>query len=117
MRVEIRLSSPTMIDDHLSLFQWLRTERQLEGLVKQERQDLQEGQLGGGFELISVAIGSGGIATVLAGSLGTWLQNRSKVTIKVTHADRTIEVSATNIQNAQELIQQLLAEGNAPRSS
>lgn len=66
-----------------------------------------EAELGGAFELIAVAIGSGGLATVLAGSLTTWLQNRTKVRIRISRNGQTVEIDAYNVQNVADLIQRL----------
>lgn len=112
MEVTIGLESPGPPNDIISLVNWLRRERQLQGYVQLRRRPPEDTELGAAFELIAVAIGSGGAATVLAGSLSTWLQHRSKVRIKVTKEGQTIEIDAQNIQNVQNLVQRFLEDGD-----
>jgi hypothetical protein len=106
------LESPDSLDDIISLASWLRREGQLQGHVGLPHRPPEDTELGAAFELITVAIGSGGLATVLAGSLSTWLQHRSKVRIKITREGQTIEIDAQNIQNAQDLVQRFLEDGD-----
>ncbi|MEV4335305.1 hypothetical protein AB0K02_33225 [Streptomyces sp. NPDC049597] len=90
--VQIRLDSATDLDDHLALIGWLRGERGLQGRVHVVSATPAENELGAGLELLTVFLGSSGIATVLAGSLATWLQNRrtpTKIRISITRDDRT----------------------------
>jgi hypothetical protein len=108
----IELQSSGLSDDLISLAGWLRRERILQGHVQLRRRPMDDVELGAAFDLIAVAIGSGGAATVLAGSLSTWLQHRSKVSIKITKDGQTLEIEARNIQNAQDLIQRFLDDGN-----
>lgn len=70
-------------------------------------------RLGAGLDLLTVSLGSSGIATVLAGSLATWLQNRrtpTKIRISITRADRTLELETSDAAEAEALIQRFLGE-------
>ncbi|MDG5808546.1 hypothetical protein P9869_39060 [Streptomyces ossamyceticus] len=111
--VQIRLDSATSLDDHLALFGWLRGERGLQGRVQANPASPAENELGAGLELLTVSLGSGGIATVLAGSLATWLQNRrtpTKIRISITRADRTLELETGDAAEAEALIRRFLGE-------
>ncbi|MER7724693.1 hypothetical protein [Streptomyces sp. NPDC096323] len=111
MNVELRLQSSKTVDDLIGLSGWLRGERRLQGRVQQVRSNPEPGQLGGAFEVLSVTLGSGGIATVLAGTVATWLQSRRsdpKLRITITRADRTLEIEASNADEAEELIKRFM---------
>jgi hypothetical protein len=72
-----------------------------------------QNELGAGLELLTVSLGSSGIATVLAGSLATWLQNRrtpTRIRISVTRADRTLELETGDVAEAEMLIRRFLGE-------
>ncbi|GAA2158412.1 hypothetical protein GCM10009760_61370 [Kitasatospora kazusensis] len=100
MDAQIRLSGGDEIAETAALWQWLRGERQLAGRIRAVTPPPGEGELGGAVELLSVALGSGGTAAVLAGSLSTWLQSRrSGVKITVTGPDgTTTTVEADNLR-------------------
>jgi hypothetical protein len=106
--VQLSLRSAYADDDLIALAEWLRAERELQGHVRQLRAPVAEGHLGGAFELISVAIGSGGVGSVLAGALTTWLQNRPKTTIKITRGDLSIEVDTGRAKDLPALVEKLL---------
>ncbi|MFH9426516.1 hypothetical protein [Streptomyces sp. NPDC017529] len=94
--VRIRLDSVTGLDGYLALIGWLRGEcrLRLQGRVHVVPAPPAENEFGAGLELLTVSLGSSGIATVLAGSLATWLRNRrtpTKIRTSVTRADRTLE--------------------------
>lgn len=108
MEIELNSDGSTTADDTISLANWLRSERALQGHIRMVRSKPSEAELGGAFELVTVAIGSGGLATVLAGSLTTWLQNRTKVRIRISRDGQTIDIDAHNIQNAADLIQRIM---------
>ncbi|MEU3426184.1 effector-associated constant component EACC1 [Streptomyces gardneri] len=111
VNVELRLQSSKTVDDLIGLSEWLRGERRLQGRVQQVRSNPEPGQLGGAFEVVSVALGSGGIATVLASSVATWLQSRRsdpKLRITITRADRTLEIEASSADEAEDLIKRFM---------
>jgi Effector Associated Constant Component 1 len=114
MDVQLSVRSANAEDDLIALAEWLRYERELQGGVCQLRRPVVEGQLGGAFEMISVAIGSGGIGSVLAGALTTWLQNRPRTTIKITRADVSVEIDASRIKDIAALVGKLLENADDP---
>ncbi len=111
--VQIRLDSATELDDRLALIGWLRGERGLQGRVHVLPAAPAENDLGAGLDLLTVSLGSSGIATVLAGSLATWLQNRrtpTKIRISITWAGRTLELETGDAAEAEALIQRFLTD-------
>jgi hypothetical protein len=79
-----------------SLYEWLRAEDELRGLVALTRGKPKPGQMGDLASIITVAIGSGGIASVVINSFGTWLTQRQnrQITVKVTtKSGGSIEIS------------------------
>lgn len=70
----------------VSLRAWLAHEDDLRNLITVARLPIQPGQMGTLADVLSVTLGSGGAAIVLASSLATWLKQR--------HADVSVEVQA-----------------------
>ncbi|WSQ15095.1 hypothetical protein OG604_49480 [Streptomyces sp. NBC_01231] len=111
--VQILVDSADALDDRLALAEWLRGERGLQGCIHLPPATPAESELGSAIELLTVSLGSGGLATVLAGSLATWLQNRrtpTKVRITITRADRTLELETGDAAEAEALIRRFLGE-------
>ncbi|MFJ6688296.1 hypothetical protein [Streptomyces sp. NPDC091294] len=104
------------MEEFTSLLQWLRKDRDLQGRVCARRVVPQQEELGGAFELISVAIGSGGIATAFVTSLGSWLSSRrSEQSVSVTVDGKSVQItrnSTTPIAETEllHLIKQTLNE-------
>ncbi|MBD0741942.1 effector-associated constant component EACC1 [Streptomyces sp. CBMA152] len=77
MEVKISAVGDKGVLELVALFQWLRSERQLAGQVRPEYkpagpEDLSTGVL----DVVSIAVGSGGVAVALAQSLTAWLKSR-----------------------------------------
>ncbi|MFE7277414.1 hypothetical protein [Streptomyces sp. NPDC057623] len=111
--LRIKVDSADAVDDYLALAGWFRHERALHGQVHLVPAAPAGGELGTAFELLTVSLGSGGVATVLAGSLATWLQNRrtpTKVRITITRGDRTLELETGDAAEAEALIRRLLGD-------
>jgi hypothetical protein len=98
--------------DLSDLFAWLGREDELRGKVRLQSRPLGPGEMGTLPELVAVAIGSGGAASVLAGSLSTWLAHRkSDITLKVTGRDgRVVELKAQRVAEADGLLREVLRE-------
>ena len=69
-----------------SLYEWLRSEEELRGLVTLKRGKSAPGKMGELANIITIAVGSGGMASALVGSFSTWLTQRQnrQITVKVT---------------------------------
>ncbi|MEU2585245.1 hypothetical protein ABZ612_20250 [Streptomyces avermitilis] len=116
MELEIRLPAGGSAEEFTSLLQWLRSERDLQGRVSAKRQAPQQEELGGAFELISVAVGSGGIATACVTSLASWLSSRrTEQSVSVTVDGKSVEIVRNGTRPVEEaellrLIKQTLDE-------
>lgn len=94
VELEIRLGVGESDRDFASLLQWLRRERDLQGRVRTQRLASQPEELGASFELISIAIGSGGIATAFVTSLGSWLTSRrTEQSVTVTLDGKSVQIT------------------------
>lgn len=97
-----------------SLADWLRREDGLHGRVRLAPEPPEPGEMGSTLDVVSVAVGSGGLLTVLASSLQVWLEQRRKpTTLTVTRPDGTkVKLVATD----PDLIEQTLQECLLPNS-
>ncbi|MEV5653722.1 hypothetical protein [Streptomyces sp. NPDC052291] len=79
-----------------SLDSWLRMDSSFRGRTKLSGTP-SENDLGTAVELLTVAIGSGGVISVLAASLSSWFQQpkRTDITLKVTRPNgKSVEIHA-----------------------
>jgi hypothetical protein len=96
--IEVQISA-TELDERKqleSLENWLRLDSNFRGRTSLSGTP-SEGDLGTAVELLAVAIGSGGVISVLATSLSTWIQQpkKSDITLKVTGpTGKTVEIDA-----------------------
>jgi hypothetical protein len=71
-----------------SLGDWLNSEEALRGRVHAVRPAPGPGEMGAAIELLSVALGSGGVGAVLVRSICAWLaQRRSEISVSLKDAD------------------------------
>lgn len=113
MEVQIRVDAREAGDELRALREWLAGEDELRGRVTLRGAPPRPGEMGAVVDLITVAVGSGGAATVLAGSLAVWLRNRrSDVTIEVreTKQGRTVKVTGNRVEDAEALIREVLGQ-------
>ncbi|MFG1891108.1 hypothetical protein ACGFIR_24990 [Micromonospora sp. NPDC049051] len=82
-----------------ALLGWLRAEPELSGYVDRDASPPTTGSLGTVTDVLVVAVGSGGIATVLASALVSWIRRRTgSAEITVTLSDgSSIEIRATDV--------------------
>lgn len=100
MEAEIRISQGEVLAEFISLREWLRGERALAGAVRAVPHQPAETELGGAFELLAVALGSGGAGATLAKSLITWLQTRRPgVKISVTTSKGSVTLEARQVKD------------------
>ncbi|MEV7215364.1 hypothetical protein AB0O31_19995 [Kitasatospora cineracea] len=112
---QIRLSGADPIGETAALWEWLRGEEQLRGLVKAVTPPPGEGELGGAVEVLQVALGTTGVVGVLARSLTVWLRTR-RSDLKVTVArdgggETTVEVSNLAPGQVEEVLRLALDSG------
>ncbi|MFE3960270.1 hypothetical protein ACFXPS_39595 [Nocardia sp. NPDC059091] len=112
MQLDITVTSGRPVEDLASLGQWLRKERDLAGGVSLARKPPSEEELGGVWDVLSVAVGSGGTFAVLARSLEVWFRNRPRTTIKIKHGENSIEVDASGAKELPELLKVLVEAGS-----
>lgn len=97
MDLQIRIEEGTA-DDYVTLTDWLNGSRDFRGRVRQVTGPPVDGALGGDWvEMLTVAVGSGGLGVALTNSLNKWLETRradlvAKVT--VTSKARTVRLRA-----------------------
>lgn len=104
MDAHIRISGGNEIDEVTDLWEWLRGERALAGAVDAVQRPPGEGELGGVFDVLAVALGSGGAGAVLARSLTAWLQTRRPdVAVSVTTEAGTVKVDARHLDSGDVL--------------
>jgi hypothetical protein len=83
-----------------ALLDWLRAEPKLAGAIREARTPPGPGELGGAAEALVVALGPGGAAGALAGSLFGWLRTRRpSLKVTVTKGSRSITVEASDIRD------------------
>jgi hypothetical protein len=101
VETEIRIFGGDTVAEFISLREWLRGERVLAGTVRTVPHQPAETELGGAFELLTIALGSGGAGATLAKSLITWLQTRRPgVKITVTSQSGSITLEARQVKDS-----------------
>lgn len=100
MDARIQVSGSDEAGQFTNLWTWLRGERALAGTVRAEQRPPGAGELGGVYDMLTVAVGSGGAGVALARSLTAWLQTRrSDVVITVTSPSGNVQLDARRIKD------------------
>ncbi|MEL5960036.1 hypothetical protein AADR41_35665 [Streptomyces sp. CLV115] len=102
----------------IALRDWLVSEDDLRGRVRLHRQFPLPGHMGSAMELLTVALGSGGILAVLIQSVCTWVTSRGtdvKITISAEDG-RRIEVDVQRAADPQALLREVAEQFPAPGS-
>jgi Effector Associated Constant Component 1 len=113
VEVQIRVSGGDDIEEVSDLWEWLRGERELAGAVRAVRSVPGETELGGAFDMLTVAVGSGGAGTVVAKSLIAWLRTRhASVVVIVATETRTVTIKACDLDadTVVPLLRQVLSD-------
>ena len=113
--VRLRIEGGNEIDEIADLWDWLRGERTWSGAVRAVRTAPSEGELGGAFDVLAVALGSGGAGVALAKSLTVWLRTRRpSVAITVTTSTQKVTVEARNVDRTDilPLLERVLSDGD-----
>ena len=113
MEVRISLVSEQREAGLESLSDWLRGEPELVGSVSLAEPEPRPGELGALGDALVVAVGSGGMLSVLASSLNAWLSQprKSDVRIRVEReAGDVVEISADRVdgKHVEKLLRQAL---------
>jgi hypothetical protein len=111
VEAEIRISQGDAVAEFTSLREWLRGERALAGAVRAIPRQPAETELGGAFELLAVALSSGGAGATLAKSLITWLQTRRpgvKITVTSRSGNITLEARQVKDSDVMPLLREVL---------
>ncbi|MGW3959356.1 effector-associated constant component EACC1 [Amycolatopsis sp. NPDC005003] len=104
MQADIEVSGDDRVAEFGALWEWLRRERALAGAVHGRPKPATDGELGGAYEVLSVALGSGGAVVALANSLTTWLRSRrSDISVVVKTKAGSIRVSSRQVKSADEV--------------
>ncbi|MEO3790412.1 hypothetical protein ABGB14_09370 [Nonomuraea sp. B10E15] len=116
VQAELRITSDDAVRDLSSLLTWLQSQRELQGLVRTVRRPPSTGELGGAVELLTVALGSGGVGVVLTRALTVWLTNRkADVNVTVTTEAGTVTLEAKRVDDALPLLQEVLKHENSKK--
>ncbi|MFD7529883.1 hypothetical protein ACFV8E_20190 [Streptomyces sp. NPDC059849] len=93
----------------IALRDWLVSEDALRGRVRPYRQPSLPGHMGSTVEVLTVALGSGGVLAVLIQSVCTWLTSRGtdiKITMS-TEGGQRIEVDVKRATDPQALLREV----------
>ncbi|MGW4646772.1 effector-associated constant component EACC1 [Kitasatospora sp. NPDC004289] len=96
---------------------WLNEEPELRGKVRPRAARPGHGELGAPYDVLIAAIGSGGVVTVLAGSLHGYLTRPrgADVRISVSSPDgRSVELEAQRVEDVEALLRQVIAATEEP---
>jgi hypothetical protein len=117
VEAEIRITRGGDIAQFASLWEWLRSERALAGTIRPVPEPPCDTELGGIYDLLAVALGSGGAGVALARSLTAWLQTRRPdITISVTSPSGKVTVDARKVKegDVMPLLQEVLRVRDEP---
>jgi hypothetical protein len=104
VHADIEVSGENGSAEFGGLWEWLRQERSLTGSVQARPKAAADGELGGAYEVLSVALGSGGAVVALANSLTTWLRSRrSDITVTVKTRAGSVSISSRQVRSADEI--------------
>jgi hypothetical protein len=104
------VTSEEPTEDLSLLRQWLESDPALAGSVAPDQIDIKPGEMGGLSEVLVVALGSGGLATALAGNLSSWMSSRkAEVTVTKTGADgSSASLTVKNVDDVDKVVKEFL---------
>ncbi|MGW3964437.1 effector-associated constant component EACC1 [Amycolatopsis sp. NPDC005003] len=112
MQARIRVTAGDSRDRLRPLLTWLRAENELRGRLELTGAAPAPDEMGAVADVLTVALGGGGAAAVLARSLSVWLrQQRSDTTIEITtdgDGARSVKVTAQRVEDAEAVIKSVL---------
>jgi hypothetical protein len=112
MAVDARIMVPDGdIAEYLALLNWLRGDRELASRVRLTCALPREGEMGAAFDMLTVALGSGGVAVALANCLTTWIRSRQrKVSVTVESAGGRLTITSDGPADLLPLLCEILGE-------
>jgi hypothetical protein len=110
---QLRLKVDGADDAEVALWEWLRAEPDLRGLVGRDQAPAAAGEMGAFTELV-VTLASTGTLAAVARTVGVWLtQRRADITVTITLPEgRTVALDARRVQ-AEDVGRLLHAAGDA----
>jgi hypothetical protein len=118
--VEIRISRGDDSTEFAALREWLRGERALTGAVRPVRRRPGDSELGGAYDMLAVALGSGGAGVALARSLTAWLRTRRPdvaITVKSPSGEVTVDARKIKEDDVMPLLREVLGMGDESSAS
>jgi Effector Associated Constant Component 1 len=114
--LQIRIGGGT-VDDYIALADYLNGSRDFRGRVRRVTGPPADGTLNAGvIEMLTVAVGSGGLGVALTASLNKWLENRRPdvtAEVTVTPGRRTVKLHAANANTkAVQLLHDVLRDAD-----
>ncbi|WP_329385835.1 effector-associated constant component EACC1 [Streptomyces sp. NBC_01716] len=121
LRLSVDVPDDAVGRDQLgSLYAWLREVDALRGVVALRGAPPVAGTMGAALDVITVAVGSGGAAGVLARSVVSWLiqGRRSDVKVTVTTENgRSVEIDVRGARDPEALMRQVADMARRPAGS
>lgn len=112
MSIHLSLAGESPLDFE-SLYEWLRQEEALRGKVQKAPKSLNQHEMGALSDVLIVAVGAGGMLSVVANSLSTWLQNRGtniRICITSPQSEKTVTIEAGNVKDTEALLRMAMGE-------
>ncbi|AHH16645.1 hypothetical protein NONO_c18450 [Nocardia nova SH22a] len=103
------------IDELFGLVDWFDDDDELRGRVRRLSTPIRPGEMGGVTDVLVVALGTGGIASVLAQSLTAWFTHRrSDITLTLSAGETQVTVDAKRVKTPEvaQALQALLEQAN-----
>jgi len=106
-------------DDLFQLLEWFNDDDELRGRVRLPPSQVRSGQMGDLYDVLVVAVGTGGIASALATSLTTWFTVRRSdiaVTLKIDgHTEITVDAKRIKTPEITEALRHMLEQPRDPQ--
>ncbi|MGW3202137.1 effector-associated constant component EACC1 [Streptomyces sp. NPDC001118] len=108
--LRLSVTGDDSIDELTDLADWLQHEPELRGLITFADPEPGPGELGALADALAVAVGSGGVLTVLAASLRAYVSQprKSDVRILVRAQGRSVTVEAKRVNDVEALLRETL---------
>jgi hypothetical protein len=103
------------VSEYAALLDWLTGERALAGRARLVRAAPGEGQMGGAFDMLAVALGSGGALVALANSVTAWIKTRhQRISVTIEGPSGRVTLTSDGPADVLPLLQQIMREPHEP---